>query len=160
VGVYSTPYQWKRIAGVTEATSDLAGLPSWLAGGSYFGAPADCERSPLTPNGRVAMVQYVMHLDNDYSCQRFGATTAAISPAVGAVAGSELTAVSGTWALGGVSYSYQWNRSGSPIAGATSINYRPTELERGTQLTVTITGLKSGYSAATNTSSAVCVATC
>ncbi len=157
VGLYSTSYQWNKIAGATPATSNLAGLPSWLAGGSYAGAPADCEKNPLTPNGRVAMVQYVMHLDNDYSCRRFAAATATISPTDQSVVGNKLTAASGKWDSGAVSYSYQWNRDGAAIPGATSNSYVPTALDAGTQITVTITGLKSGYSAASKTSNSVAV---
>jgi hypothetical protein len=157
VGLYSTPYQWNKIAGATQATSDLAGLPSWLAGGSYFGAPADCEKSPLTPNGRVAMIQYVMNLDNDRSCRRFEVATATISPGDQSVVGSQLTGLSGNWGPGDVSYSYQWNRDGSAIPGATSNTYVPTAPDVGTMVTVTITGLESGYSAASKTSSGVAV---
>jgi hypothetical protein len=157
VGLYSTSYQWNRIAGATQASSNLAGLPSWLAGGSFAGAPADCEKSPLTPNGRVAMVQYVMHLDNDYSCRQFHVTNATIVPGDQSVVGSALSAVSGKWGPGVVSYSYQWNRAGLPIPGATSRTYVTTALDAGTQLTVTITGLESGYSAASKTSSAVAI---
>jgi hypothetical protein len=157
VGLYSTPYQWNKIAGATQAASDLAGLPSWLAGGSYVGAPADCERSPLTPNGRVAMIQYVMHLDNDYSCRRFEVATATISLRGQSVVGSQLTGVSGKWGPGDVSYSYQWNHDGSAIPGATSKTYVPTALDMGTIVTVTIAGLESGYSAASKTSSGVAV---
>ena len=157
VGLYSTSYQWNRIAGATSVTSDLAGLPSWLAGGSYLGAPADCEKNPLTPNGRVAMVQYVMHLDNDYSCRRFDVASATISPASQSVVGSALTAVSGSWGPSGVSFSYQWSRNGSAIPGATSKTYATTAPDAGTTLTVTITGLEAGYSAASATSNAVSV---
>jgi hypothetical protein len=157
VGLYSTAYQWNKIAGATSATSDLAGLPSWLAGGSFSGAPADCEKSPLTPNGRVAMIQYVMHFDNDYSCQRFAASTAAISPGSQAVVGSELTAESGTWGPGIVSYHYQWNRNGSAVPGATSETYVLTATDADTTITVTITGLEGGYSAASQTSDGVAV---
>jgi hypothetical protein len=157
VGLYSTSYQWNKIAGVTLATSNLAGLPSWLAGTTYFRAPAACERSPLTPNGRVAMVQYVMHLDNDYSCRQFTTAVARISPTGQSVVGNELTGVSGEWASGDVSYSYQWNRDGVAIPGATSNSYVPADADAGTMVTVTITGLRSGYSAASKTSSGVAI---
>ena len=157
VGLYSTSYQWNKIAGVTPATSNLAGLPSWLAGTTYFRAPAACERSPLTPNGRVAMVQYVMHLDNDYSCGQFTSAKATISPAGQSVVGNQLTGVSGRWGPTDVSYSYQWNRDGAAIPGATSSTYVTGTLDVGTQVTVTITGLESGYSAASKTSNAVAV---
>ena len=157
VGLYSTSYQWNKIAGVTLATSNLAGLLSWLAGTTYFRAPAACERSPLTPNGRVAMVQYVMHLDNDYSCSQFRSATATIAPAGQSVVGNELTGVSGEWATGDVSYSYQWNRGEVAIPGATSNSYVPTAADAGTLLTVTITGLRSGYSAASKTSNSVAI---
>jgi hypothetical protein len=157
VGLYSTSYQWNKIAGVTLATSNLAGLPSWLAGTTYFRAPAACERSPLTPNGRVAMVQYVMHLDNDYSCRQFTTAVARISPTGQSVVGNVLTGVSGEWASGDVSYSYQWNRDGVAIPGATSNSYVPADADAGTMVTVTITGLRSGYSAASKTSSGVAI---
>jgi hypothetical protein len=157
VGLYSTSYQWNKIAGVTPATSNLAGLPSWLAGGSFLGAPADCEKNPLTPNGRVAMVQYVMHFDNNYACRRFAATSAAISPINLSTVGALLKASSGQWDAGPVSYSYQWNRNGTPIAGAKAASYRPIALDAGSVITVTISGFEPGYSAASDTSGGVSI---
>ena len=157
VGVYSTSYQWNRIAGVTPPTSSLAGLRSWLAGGSYAGAPADCERSPLTPSGWVAMVQYVSVLDHDYSCHQFVRTAASIVPAVTSVVGSQLTANVGTWAPTAESYSYQWNRNGVPIPGAVSRQYVTTTSDAGRNVTVTISGSRIAFSTTPKTSEGVFV---
>jgi hypothetical protein len=155
VGLYSTSYQWNKIAGATPVTSNLAGLPSWLAGGSYLGAPADCEKSPLTPDGRVSMVQYVTRFDDDYSCRQFPAVSARIAPPGQSVVGANLTARTGNWGGGDVSYSYQWNRDGSAIPGAISRSYVLTNLDAGATVTVTITGLKIGYSATSVTSNGI-----
>jgi hypothetical protein len=157
VGLYSTSYQWNRIAGATSTVSHLAGLRSWLAGGSRAGAPIDCEKSALTPYGWVAMVQYVTHFDNDYSCAVFATASATISPSAPTVAGSALTATAAHWTTPDVSYSYQWNRDGAAIPGATSNVYVTTDSDAGTGITVAITGMKFGYSTAVRSSAAVSV---
>jgi hypothetical protein len=145
VGIYSTSYQWKKIAGVTSASSDLAGLRSWLAGGSPLGAPADCEGDPLTPNGWVAMVQYVSTLDNDFSCGLFPSALATLAPSDPPVVGSLLSAQHVGW-VAGASYSYQWIRDGEPIKGATEATYPTTASDLGREISVSITGRKLGYS--------------
>ena len=61
-----------------------------------------------------------------------------------ATTGSTLTANPGTWDSG-VSFSYVWNRDGSAISGATSSTYALTSADVGHQITVTVTGSKSGY---------------
>ena len=70
VGLYSTTYQWMQIVGPVPDDSLLAGLPSWLAGGtSLKGARANCSRSPLVPGGEVTMTQYVQgDWDRNHSC--------------------------------------------------------------------------------------------
>lgn len=57
---------------------------------------------------------------------------------------STLTANTGAWDSG-TSFSYQWLRAGSEIAGATSAQYTPNESDIGTTLSVRVTGSKSGY---------------
>ena len=157
VGIYSTPYQWNKIAGATDVASDLAGLPSWLAGVSYAGALDACQRNPLTPNGRVALIQHVMNLDNDFSCRQFPAAAATVTPHGKSAVGTTLTGSAGTWAPGSVTYTYQWNRNGAPIAGAVSRTYLLAAADAGAVVTLTITGLESGYSAASRTSKGVLV---
>jgi hypothetical protein len=152
VGIYSTSYQWAKIAGTTDAGSGLAGLRSWLAGGSEVGAPVDCEQAPLTPGGWVAMIQYVTFLDNDYSCLRFRSQTAEISPSQPAAVGTVLGAVGTDWGPA-TSFTYQWNRNGTAIPGATASKYTTTASDLGADLTVTLTGSESGFSTASTTSS-------
>jgi hypothetical protein len=71
VGIYSTGYQWTQIVGGLGAvgSSNLNGLPSWLAGAtSLTGAQANCTRTPLT-GGKVTVTQYVLKgLDHNYAC--------------------------------------------------------------------------------------------
>ncbi|MEV7133397.1 hypothetical protein AB0N24_10975 [Arthrobacter sp. NPDC093128] len=71
VGIYSTGYQWGQIAGTVPSSSNLAGLPSWLAGARTLnGAKSNCSLSGLTPGSRVALTQYVSSgLDYNYACK-------------------------------------------------------------------------------------------
>jgi hypothetical protein len=155
IGVYSTSYQWNKIVGVTAATSPLAGLQSWLAGSSPTGAAAACEGNPLTPGGRVSMVQYVAGgFDDDLSCHVFPSGVK-IAPSASPVVGVTLSAATG-WPAGGT-YAYQWRRSGVAIPRATMSKYTVTTTDVGKTITYTVTGKKLGYSTATVTSSALTV---
>jgi hypothetical protein len=71
VGLYSTSWQWGRIAGAVPPESPLTDLDSWLAGASSAEDAAQaCGRRPLVPGGRVRMVQFVDHdLDHDVPCR-------------------------------------------------------------------------------------------
>lgn len=70
VGLYSTSYQWGKIAGAVSATSNLNNLQSWIPGSrSASNAKANCALAPLTSGSRVTLTQYVSSsLDYDYSC--------------------------------------------------------------------------------------------
>lgn len=70
VGIYSTAYQWRQIAGGVPSTSPLAGLPSWLAGApSLAGAKENCSLPGLTPRSRVAITQFISGgLDYNFPC--------------------------------------------------------------------------------------------
>jgi hypothetical protein len=69
-----------------------------------------------------------------------------------AVFGQTLTAVPGTWGPAPVTLTYQWNSGTTPITGATSKTYVPTSGDVGHQLSVTVTGTKSGYPSSSITS--------
>ncbi|WP_147303954.1 hypothetical protein [Subtercola boreus] len=97
------------------------------------------------------------------SDSRFFSTTATTGPAssgapftqtpaptiVGTpLVGSVLTARAGTWKPLPVSFSYQWNRNGTPIAGATSGQYTLVPDDAAATITVSVTGrTPSGTSA-------------
>jgi hypothetical protein len=57
--------------------------------------------------------------------------------------GQTLTTTNGTWANNPTSFTYRWNRGGSPIAGATSSSYVPVSADVGATLTVSVIATNS-----------------
>jgi hypothetical protein len=51
----------------------------------------------------------------------------------------------GTWSPSGVSFTYQWYRSGKAVTGGTRDVYKLTTADRGKTVAVKVTGHKSGY---------------
>jgi serine protease len=66
--------------------------------------------------------------------------------------GNVLTASAGTWGPTGIALTYQWNRSGVAISGATSNTYSLTADDTNKVMTVTVTGSASGYTTVSKTS--------
>lgn len=66
-----------------------------------------------------------------------------------------LTAASGSWGPSPVAISYQWNRNGYAIAGATNSTYTLTQTDFAASITVTVTGAKDGFRTTSLTSAAV-----
>jgi len=139
-------YQWKRggtaISGATLAT--------------YIPTAADAG-SALTVAVTGALAGY-------NSATTTSAATAAIAsgdlvagtPTISGTAkvGATLTAAPGAWEPAATVFTYQWNRGGSAISGATSTTYVPTTADLGATLTVAVTGTLSGYTTTTKTSAA------
>jgi serine protease len=59
--------------------------------------------------------------------------------------GSTLSVNPGTWSPQPVLFSYQWFRNGSAITGATGPSYRLSSGELGSNVSIQVTGSKSGY---------------
>lgn len=72
--------------------------------------------------------------------------------------GRTLKASKGSWSPSPAQHAFQWRRNGAAIKGATRADYRLTKADAGTRITVTVTGRRSGYAAATTTSSKKAVA--
>jgi hypothetical protein len=83
------------------------------------------------------------------------ALTAATPTITGtAKVGATLTANPGAWGPAPVAYAYQWKADGTALSGATASTYKPTSATLGKRITVTVTGSKTGYTAASRTSAA------
>lgn len=76
-----------------------------------------------------------------------------------AASGSTLTARPGSWGPAPVKFSYQWKRNGVAIPKATKSTYKVGGADLGRNITVTVTGSKSGYGQTSRTSKAKYVAT-
>lgn len=143
------------------------------------GAPISGARSssyPVDTEDVGARIQVVVtgHLAGHAEAQVTSAMSATVTkPAtppdpepVPPVVGSAAPAISGTPKVGvklravasrwesGVAFSYQWMRSGKPIAGATSAFYVPTATDRGRRLGVQVLGAKAGKVAVSRISAA------
>ncbi|PWT71908.1 MAG: hypothetical protein C5B60_10265 [Chloroflexi bacterium] len=68
--------------------------------------------------------------------------------------GQTLTASNGTWTNSPTGYTYQWNRAGSAIGGATSSTYVPVTADIGSALTVSVVASNAGGSGTAATSAA------
>jgi hypothetical protein len=70
VGIYSTTYQFGKIAGSVDPGSNLYKLKNWIPGAtSTASAQANCSAAPLTPGGTVTLTQFTAgSLDYNYQC--------------------------------------------------------------------------------------------
>ena len=69
--------------------------------------------------------------------------------------GQTLSVNLGAWNPAADSYTYQWKRNGTAIANsATGSTYRLNAFDRGTVISVTVTGKKNGYTSLSKTSAA------
>lgn len=159
VGVYSALRQWDLIVGDATPSVPLAGMPSWIAGATTrAGALANCAAAPLTPGGRVVMVQWVEQgVDHDIAC---GVGVVGTRPAIDgtAVAGGRLSVDAGAWGPSTVAFDYAWSRNGVPIETAIGASYDPTAADIGAAIAVTVTGSRLGAPPPSMTSAPVVVA--
>lgn len=83
--------------------------------------------------------------------------TSAPTPTISgsAIIGLTLLANEGSWTPGPVDFTYQWFRNGVAVDGATSSEYRVTPGDSAVEISLKVTGSRTGYATVTKTSSAV-----
>ena len=148
----SFTYQWNR------------------AGGAISGATASSYVSVTGDIGTTLMVSVVATNTGGSSSPATSAPTSAVIdiipanssvPTISGTAqvGQTLTATTGTWTHNPTSFTYQWNRTGGAISGATASSYVPVTGDIGSTLTVSVVAMNTGGSSSPATSAATSAVT-
>lgn len=139
-------YQWLRggrpISGATKPT--------------YLLTPADGgAKIAVRVSGSKRSYTTVQRTSVPVSVPRVLSVPAKVALTGTASVGATLTAGPGSWGPGDVAMSYQWLRDGKAIAGATARTYRLVTSDALADVSVRVTGRKTGYTTVSRTSSAV-----
>ncbi len=150
-----TPDPWYDRSGITSDVHwlrdgvQIAGAYGW----SYILAKADAGAklsvnvNPTTSGGHGQTLTA--------SARVAGLPLTSATPTISSTVqtGNVLTVKRGTWTWG-TAFTYRWLRNGVPISGATESTYKVRTADKGTKLTVRVTGTKFGYTTVTKTSAA------
>ncbi|WP_137844446.1 carboxypeptidase-like regulatory domain-containing protein [Microbacterium sp. 2FI] len=131
---------------------------AWLRDGAAIsGATSSTYALTTSDSGKLITVKVTGRKSGFATVWRISANTTktmrASTPTISGVVkvASTLTANPGTWTTG-TEFSYTWLRNGTSITGATGATYKLTASDRGAQITVKVTGRKSGHTPVTRTS--------
>jgi hypothetical protein len=136
------------------------------AGGAISGATASTYVPVTGDIGNTLTVSVVATNAGGSSAPATSAATGAVAaagsvpvntvlPAISGTpqVGQTLTATNGTWTNSPTSFTYQWNRAGSAISGATASAYVPVSADVGNILTISVTAT-NGFGSSTPATSA------
>jgi hypothetical protein len=161
------------------ASTDAVGVTGYRvysSADSYTATAATGGTSPITVAGLTNGTAYTFKVAAVDAAGNLSAQSAAsnsITPSSGVqtltntvtptitgsgVVGQTLSATTGTWSATPDSYTYQWNRAGVAISGATAATYALVSADGGTTVTCTVTAVKAGYASATVTTAGIAVA--
>jgi surface antigen len=140
-----TTYQWKRGGvAIPSATSK-----------TYALTPRDSGQIiTVTTNSAKAGYRSVIKTSLGSAKVSLAPLTTTPAPTIAGTikVGETLSAKVGAWAPAPVALGYQWNRDGKPIAQATKNTYVLAAADKGTTVTVTVTGSKLGFATVGKTS--------
>lgn len=139
-------YQWK-LGGKVVSTSATWVVPATAAGKS------------LTLSVAGSRTGYVTTTKTSVAAKVASGTITASKPAISGTpsVGQTLTAKPGSWSPSPSAFTFQWYRGTAKIGGATGSTYKVASADRGQKISVTVTGAKSGYTAATRASDGVLI---
>jgi lysophospholipase L1-like esterase len=149
-----TTFQW-GIAGLAQAGNGAYVWPGDIDEVRISTIPRYTGSSYTVPSAAFTVDAYTLalyHMDGDAT----DATTSGIpyltaqaSITGGPVAGSTLTALTGTWGNTPTSYTYQWTRGGANIGGATGSTYTVLNTDVGNTIACIVTAVNGTGSAST-----------
>ncbi|MEW1954929.1 carboxypeptidase regulatory-like domain-containing protein [Terrabacter sp. NPDC080008] len=125
-------------------------------GGTFTPRPEDLGKT-VTVETTATLSGYATQTTTSTATAAVAAgTLTAPTPTISGTAkvGSTLTAAPGTWGPSPVTLAYQWRRNGTAITGATAATYVLSAADKGTTVTVSVTGSKTAYTTASRTSAA------
>lgn len=159
---------------ITSSTGTWTGNPTptytyqWRRGGSPIGGATSASYTVVSADVGQSITVTVTATNVAGSAS---ATSAAVTGQAAAVAptnsvapaisgsptvGSTLTSSTGTWAgTPTPTYTYQWNRAGSPISGQTASTYTVVSADIGQNITVTVTATNTAGSASATSAAVV-----
>jgi hypothetical protein len=176
----SFTYQWNRAGSAISGATASAYVPVAAdVGNALARASHQWNRAGSAISGATASAYVPVAADvgntlaiSVTATNGSGSSTPAASAATGAVidiiatnssvrtisgtaqVGQTLTATTGIWTHNPTSFTYQWNRAGGAISGATASTYVPVAADVGNTLTVAVVARSSGGSSAPATSAA------
>jgi hypothetical protein len=140
----SYTYQWQR----NGSDISLATASTYLTVSADGGTSLTCKVTAINAGGSAFAISNVLSI------------APAVLPPVNSTApvisgtptsGSTISSTTGVWTNSPTSYTYQWQRNGSNISGATASTYLTVSADGGTSLTSVVTAINaSGNASATS----------
>ena len=142
----------------TWTNSPTVYVYQWASAGAPISGAAASSYIPVTSDIGNALAVYVTAANSSgHNKPTASAPTGAVIniipanstvPTISGTAqvGQTLTATTGTWTNNPTSFTYQWNRAGTAISGATASSYVPVTADIGNTLTVSVTAANTGGS--------------
>lgn len=161
--ITGTPRVGVKLTASAPPTGTTYAYRWYAAGAAISGATSRTFTPGAAQRGKAITVRVTASRTGYASASKTSAPTSAVRTGILTTAtptisgtvkvGKKLTAKPGPWTAG-TTFSYQWYANGKAISKATKSTLTLTKTQRGTKITVKVTGKKSGYATVAKTSKA------